>query len=353
MKRKKLTALVIAACMLVLSACGGTEQKNQATEEVMTEENQGDAGSFEQFSVDETNDPSRDGQENKPKVSIKLIDDKRADFSFDMTSFPDFDFGEDTMFMFYLPGEYEIEWYGVRNGFVDGGESVQDPEIAIIFHPEYAGLGEQNIEKNGSDLVIHADLSYKDEYQTYVKDFSFANLSGACRLEYNPPEHLQGDDWFTHEYYYEWADIINTDSFSSLADKDRSKELVGIWATDEAEAVKEINGEWRGFMVRDFYVFYPDGTWSWVSITDSRDDQGYHSVDDNFADWYAGNKPTSDHTYYFDGETMIFTPEDDYNDRNRTDATLEGETLSLHTDWGKYLDEQNQQSGEYHYYSEL
>ena len=65
------------------------------------------------------------------------------------------------MFIFYFPNEYEIEWYGVRNGFIDGNEPVQDPELALIFHPEYAGLGEQDIERDDSQMIIHCDLSYK------------------------------------------------------------------------------------------------------------------------------------------------------------------------------------------------
>ena len=345
---KKYLALVMAICMMMLTACGGQRGSNQQISEQGVMED-----SDQSYDVNDSSNEingETDSFDGKPGVSVKLKDERHADFIFDTRTFPDFDFGEDSMFTFYFPGDYEIEWFGVINGFVDGNEPVQDPELALIFHPEYAGLGEQDIEKNGSDLIIHCDLSYK-EYETYVEDFSFAALNGECRLQYNPREDVPEAARYTHVYTYDWAEIADLENFSSEADRDRSKELVGIWASEEFEGDEKIGGEWRGYLGRKFYVFNSDGTWAWALIKDSRDDQGYHSVDENFEKWCEGNSPSSDHTYYFDGKTIRFTPVDDYYGiSNTVDAELEGKTLTLHIDWGRYLDEQNRQSGSYQFY---
>ncbi len=191
---KRYLALVVIVNMMALSACGGTGSDQQISEQGGMEDS--DQSDDINDSSNEINEES-DSFDGKPEVSVKLKDERHADFIFDTRTFPDFDFGEDSMFTFYLPDDYEIEWFGVINGFVDGNEPVQDPELALIFHTEYAGLGEQVIEKKGSDLIIHCDLSYK-EYETYVEDFSFAALNGECRLQYNPREDVPEAARYTH-----------------------------------------------------------------------------------------------------------------------------------------------------------
>nr|MCR5802436.1 hypothetical protein [Lachnospiraceae bacterium] len=221
-----------------------------------------------------------------------------------------------------------------------------------LFHPEYAGLGECGTERSDSDLIVHMDMSEKEGFY-FVEHFSFASLEGECVFFYNPPEDVPEDVRYSHEYTYNWADIAGMDNFSSEANKDMSSKLVGVWATEEYESTYTApDGQLWGCMVRYFYVFYSDGTWSWAEIMDSRDDSGYHSVEDNFKKWYAGNKAASDHTYYFDGNEMKFKPDND-QDRNVTEASLEGKTLKLHVDYGRYLDQENTQSGSYNFYSGL
>lgn len=267
---------------------------------------------------------NQDAQGN-PNVSIKLIDDRHADFIFDLGSFPSFLEKNCGYFAFYLPSEYEVEWYGYNT----------DEEHALMFHTEYGGLGVCDYERNGNTLLVHADLSRKED-EFYVEDFSFASLSGLCRIEYN----IDGEN--THIYEYDYESILDKSQYTVGSIFDKNGELAGVWKDEESDMVfTEPDGTEMSYRIVSAYRFNSDGTWEYAFMTDSRDaDNNYVSVDDEYNNWLSGRKFLSKHsrtysgTFNYDGEKIRFTSN---GVEKEAEAQLDGSSLYLGIDIGRYL----------------
>lgn len=325
MKKHLSFILSLFFCMMIVAACGKNETADNMT-------NADSENSREELSV------QAEQKNDKPAVQIRIIDDKHATFLVDCDDYDEIKFSDIDLIKIELPSNCLLDY----NRLVDG----------VLFACEDKYIGRVSTENTDSTIQFDIEISTEEpDYMDCANAFSFGDMNGDIHLK------ISNENGMPFEYDYSWDEVADMNNYHSSDNtiyidqsNDHSKELVGIWATDEFEGAEDTNGELQGYLSRRFYVFYSDGTWSYVRITDSRDTQNlYHSVDDNFTDWYAKNKPTSNYTYYYDGETIVFMPENNQN-LNKTEASLNGQTLNINMDYGRYLDEDNMQSGTYHYY---
>ncbi len=356
MKKSIITVLMLSALSTaLLCGCGKGKDDQSFYSYVENQSDSGDLGDNDVTGNIDTDDSSfsNDYQStfDQPMIRIDVYDEKHADFVLDVNSIIDVKLEDLLGMVFHMPSGFDLEFYPPR------GEDNKGlfPDMALIFSMEYGGLGTCEIEKSGSDLIAHMDFN-SEAAEENVPDFSFMELEGECSLFYNPPEGTPEEYLYSHEYMYDWASITNDENFSSLYDLSgqpkNNANLVGVWATEESDRVKEINGEFVSCMVRDVYIFYPDGTWLWERVFDSRDDSGYQSVDDNLQAWIAANSTGGSNTYSFDGEKINFKPSEDYH--SETTLEINGDSFTIELDYGRYLAEDgNMQCGTYTYYSGL
>ncbi len=310
MKKTKLFAIVLSACIIGLSACGGTvttsdepietsESSNASntslkaeTETKNTENNK--VKSKNKTSDDKNNSDNTQSNDTmqetnqssvydgKPVVKIVMYDQKHADLSLVKDSIVGINYNDLDELFFYFPTDsqslcLDMDYAGNYAAFyVDGyGPNVQ-------------------FDDTDSEIVFHVDLTADGRAADYgIENLSFAELDGTFILEYDNPAGGNG-----YQFQYEYGAITDQSSYqgkdyqtASTQDKDQSDLLVGIWELYDGSWLMNDGSELKYY---EFWVFYPDHTMSRFSRRSEKELE-----EDLTKDEYKSGAP-----YTFDGEII-------------------------------------------------
>lgn len=251
-----------------------TSEKNELNETVNPSSDVGEA------QVDTTT------EEVKPKLTIKVYNQKSADFILDCDSLVGATFDEIDSYTIYLSDELRVE--------------MEKPDMAWLYSQKFGTLGNASVEIKGRQCIIHIDVyldpdaEYSDDLKDAYEAFSFTDLNGICRLEYLAE--------YTREYEYDLFDIMDMQAYQAIADEpepvDWNAALVGTWEYFETDEYFSSRKNYECF------IFYPDGTYVFyrthgdgLSLAEAR------SARNEYIREY--NDYAKDKTYSFNGETLV------------------------------------------------